>query len=136
MGDPVSITGLVLAIPPIVESLISYYGDAKNAKSDIQRYTTDLFSLKGIFEYIESVRTIKSQNGSCKYESPDFALLLKASAETLLSIQSSLETKRSSFSHAMQQVTWSHKKKEIQGHFERMERLKSGILTVMMGDSL
>jgi hypothetical protein len=138
MGDPISIAGLALAIPPIISNLISYYSDVKNAGSEIQQYAADLFSLKGILEYAESVRAIQSANDVYKFDSSDFALLVKACAEALQSLHVLLETRRttSSLHNAMHRMTWNHKKAEVKGYFERLERLKSGFLTIMMGDSL
>ena len=138
MGDPISVAGLALAIPPIVVNLISYYSDVKNAGSDIQQYATDLLSLKGIIEYVESVGAVQSANYVYKFDSADFALLVKASADTLQSLHLILETKRtaSSLHKAVHHMTWNHKKTEVKGYFERLERLKSGFLTIMMGDSL
>lgn len=138
MCDPISVAGLALAVPTIVSKLINYYSDAKNARSDIQQYATDLFSFKGTMDYIESVRRIQSADDIYKYESADFALLVKASAETLQNLQLALDAKRSSSSldHFVQRVTWNHKKNEVQGYFERLERLKGAFLTIMMGDNL
>ena len=138
MCDPISVGGLALAVPPIVSNLITYYSDAKNARSDIQQYATDLFSFKGIMDYIESVRRIQSANDIYKYESADFALLVKASAETLQNLQLALDTERSSSSldQSVQRVTWNHKKKEVQGYLERLEQLRGAFVTIMMGDSL
>lgn len=94
MGDPISVAGLALAIPPIVSNLISYYEDVKNARSEIQQYATDLLSLKGILEYVESVRAIQSANDVYKFDSGDFALLVKACAEALQSLHALLESRR------------------------------------------
>lgn len=138
MGDPISLAGLALAIPPIVSNLIGYYSDVKNAGSEIQQYAADLFSLKGILEYVESVRAIQCANDVYKFESADFELLVKASAEALQSLHAILETKRttSSLHNAVHRMTWNHKKAEVKGYFERLERLKTGFLTIMMGNSL
>ncbi|KAL8860992.1 MAG: hypothetical protein Q9178_002505 [Gyalolechia marmorata] len=138
MCDPISVAGVALAVPAIVSNLVTYYSDAKNARSDIQQYVTDLFSFNGTLDYIESVRTIQSADDIYKYESADFALLVKASAEILQNLQLALDTKRSSSSldQFVQRVTWNHKKKEVQGYFERLEQLKAAFVTIMMGDSL
>lgn len=136
MADPVSVAGLVLAIPPIVGMLMTYYSDTKEAKADVQHHAADLFSLKGILEYIESVRAGQSENDVYKYDSSDFARLLEATREALRDLQASLKPKASALGHLMQRVTWSHKKKEVQEQFTRLERLKSGFMITMMGDSL
>jgi len=135
MADGVSIAGLVLAIPPIVSILVTYYTDVKDAKTEIQHHATDLLSLKGIFEYIQSVQLTKSDD-VYKYESSDFRHLVEATSNTLQDLQLTLQSKPSFLGHVKQRATWNHKKKEVQEHFARLERMKSGFVAVMMGDSL
>lgn len=135
MADGVSIAGLILAIPPIVEMLVTYYTDVKDAKTEIKRHATDLLSLKGIFEYIQSVQAIKSDD-VYKYDSSDFLQLVEATSDALQGLQLVLQPKDSLFGYVMQRVTWTHKKKEVQEHFARLERMKSAFVAVMMGDNL
>lgn len=136
MADPLSIAGLVLAIPAVAELLLAYFADTKDAKIEIQRYATDLFSLKGILEYIESISSVQSDNEIYKYESAEFAQLLQATRDTLQDLKMSLELKKSSLGYIMQRMTWSQKKRAVQEYFARLERLKTGFLIVMMGDNL
>jgi len=135
MADGVSIAGLILAIPPIVEMLVTYHTDVRDAKTEIQRHATDLLSLKGIFEYIQSVQAIKSDD-VYKYESSNFLHLVEATSDVLQDLQLALQPKDCLFGHVMQRVTWTHKKKEVEKHFARLERMKSAFAAVMMGDSL
>ncbi|KAF2678620.1 hypothetical protein K458DRAFT_376199 [Lentithecium fluviatile CBS 122367] len=97
MADPISITGLALAIPPLVEALMRFYADTKDAKADLQRHAADLFSLKGILEYIESVRAAQADNALYKYDASDFAQLLAAARDILRELQESLQPQRHSF---------------------------------------
>ncbi|PVH98874.1 hypothetical protein DM02DRAFT_629866 [Periconia macrospinosa] len=93
MADPISIAGIILAIPPVAQLLLNYYTDAKKGKADIKRYIGELMSLKGSLDYIESI-------------------------------------------YFGEKVTWGNKKKDIKSHSDKLERVKSGVLMVVMGDSL
>jgi hypothetical protein len=112
MADGVSIAGLTLAIPPIVEMLVTYYTDFRDAKTEIQRHATDLLSLKSIFEYIQSVQATKSDD-VYKYESSDFLYLVETTSDALQGLQLALQPKTSLLGHVMQRVTWTHKKREV-----------------------
>jgi hypothetical protein len=136
MADPLSIAGLVLAIPVVVQQLMIYYSETKDAKKDVQQFAAELFALRGILEYIESTRVSHTENDVYKYDSTEFKQMLADTQDTLAGVQAVLEQKKSRMGQLVQRATWSQKKKEVHEHLTRIERLKSGFMVVMMGDSL
>jgi len=130
------IVGIALAIPAIVQTLFTYYTDTKEAKQDIASYVSELFSLKGIIEYIEIVQ--KTESGTLsksRYESNEFERLVEVTNKSLEELQSTLKPKFGGPS-LVQRMTWSLKKKEVQEKFARLQSLKTGFLMVLTADNL
>jgi hypothetical protein len=136
MADPVSIAGLVLAIPPVVKALLSFSSDLKAAKTDIASHIGDLLTLKGILEHIQSIQAMQSGTDVYRFESSEFERLLEITWSTIHSLQQQLQPKKSSIGQSLQRVTWSFKKKEVTEQLSRIERLKSAFLMILMGDNL
>jgi hypothetical protein len=136
MADPVSIAGLVLAIPPVVKALLSFSSDLKAAKTDIASHIGDLLTLKGILEHIQSIQAMQSGTDVYRFESSEFERLLEITWSTIHSLQQQLQPKKSSIGQYLQRVTWSFKKKEVTEQLSRIERLKSAFLMILMGDNL
>jgi hypothetical protein len=136
MGDPLSVAGLVLAIPPVVAGIISMTSDYKDAKKDIQTHIGALFTIKGILEYIQSVQMMSSSTDVYNFESDEFVSLLKTTNSTIGKLQDSLKSKKSAFGQSVQRATWHWKKKEILEQLDGLERLKSNFLMIMLGDNM
>jgi len=136
MADPVSIAGLILAIPLLVDALMSFISDVKAAKTEICNYIGDLLTIKGILEYLETTRAIQSDTDVYRFESSEFVRLLEASWSTVHLLQRLLQPRRSALEQSMQRITWAFKKKEVTEQLARIERLKSAFLMVLMGDHM
>jgi hypothetical protein len=136
MADPVSIAGLVLAIPLLVDALMSFSSDVKAAKTEICNYVGDLLTIKGILEYLETTQAIQSATDIYRFESSEFVRLLEASWSTVHLLQQSLLPRRSALGQSLQRITWAFKKKEVTEQLARIERLKSAFLMVLMGDHM
>jgi hypothetical protein len=92
MADPVSMVGLVIAIPSIVQALMAYCSDAKSATEEISTYIADLFSLQGILQYIQTARTPSSQQADAsKYNSAEIDQLLEMTKKEIRGLQTALE---------------------------------------------
>jgi hypothetical protein len=136
MADSVSIAGLVLAIPPLVNAFMSFSSDIKAAKTEISNYVGDLLTIKGILEYLETVQAIQSDTDVYRFESFGFLRLLEASWSTIHLLQRSLLPKKSALEQSLQRISWAFKKKEVTEQLARIERLKSAFLMVLMGDNM
>jgi hypothetical protein len=136
MGDPLSVAGLVLAIPPVVAGLISLTSDYKEAKNDIQTHIGALFTIKGILEYIHSVQMMASSTDVYSFETDEFVSLLRTTKSTIEKLQESLQPKKSAFGQSIQRATWHWKKKEILERLDGLERLKTSFLMTMLGDNM
>jgi hypothetical protein len=132
MADPISITGLVLAIPPIVRLLVAYGSGIKNAKSDIQRYISELLSLKGILEHIGMLR--EGNTLHCRYDEKEFWNIVHTTSENIAALHEIIEPKRPGFGSAMQRMTWTLKK-EIDQEIARLERAKTWFILLMTSDN-
>jgi hypothetical protein len=136
MADPVSIAGLVLAIPPVVRVLMSFSDDFKAAKTDITSHIGDLLTLKGILEYIQSIQAMQSDTDVYRFESSEFERLLEVTWSTIHALQQQLQPKKSSLGRSLQRVAWTFKKREVAEQLSRLERLKSAFLMILMGDNM
>jgi hypothetical protein len=126
MADPISITGLVIAVGGIANTVLTYAVDAHNASDDINVLLTELLALKGVLESIES-------NPAAKALDPadlTFSETLKSGLQILDKLRTDLEPK-SKLSDAIRQLKWPLKKKDVLQHLDRLERLKSYWLLVL-----
>lgn len=50
MVEPLSLAGILIAIPSVATALITIASDIKEARKDMQNLVGDLFTLKGVLE--------------------------------------------------------------------------------------
>jgi hypothetical protein len=140
MADPLSIAGLVLSIGSVVQILVNYCLDAKDARKDIQSLTTELFALKGVLEHIEYQQQAFSSDLTspkpAKYASQEFSRMLESAKELLESLRKSLEPTQSHFGRSVQRMSWPLKKEDVQKQILRIERVKTWLIVVMTTDNL
>ncbi|KAF2188023.1 hypothetical protein K469DRAFT_685351 [Zopfia rhizophila CBS 207.26] len=140
MGEPLSVIGVVLAIPAVIKLLLGYCSDTKGAKKDIQGHITELFTLKGILEHIKNQQDTfhagPIPSMPPKYASKEFLQVLAATNQILQSLQMSLEPKQSCFGQSVQRMTWTFKKGEVEEQFRRLERAKTWFIVMMTADNL
>jgi hypothetical protein len=140
MADPLSIAGLILAIGGVVQILVNYGSDAKDARKDIQSLTTELFALKGVLEHIEYQQRAFSADPtspkSVKYDSQEFSRMLESAKELLESLRKSLKPAQSHFGQSVQRMAWPLKKDDVQKQIARIERVKTWLIVVMTTDNL
>lgn len=97
---------------------------------------SELFSLQGVLQYIDSVRKIQAGDDVYKYDASAFQQLLDDTEAALGSLREALEVKKSPFERVVQRGTWTFRKTQVQEHFAKLERLKASFLVVGMGDGL
>lgn len=130
-----SIAGLALAIPLILEGLMAFSSDFKAAKKEIVAYVGDLFTLEGILAYIESMRAVQTWAKMNQHDSAAFTRLLEGTRPTIILLQRSLQPKNLHFRQSSQCLTWNLKKKKAHENLDRIGKLKDTLLLVLMGDS-
>lgn len=129
MSDPLSIAGLVLSITGLVSSLQSYFESVRSVRDDIRRLSHELFALKGVFEFVQSL----------PHPQPGISAQLKAvvagtdSTLTLLSseLKPALLKKRSPF----ESLAWPFRKPDVDKHVTTLERAKTLVIMLVMGDT-
>jgi hypothetical protein len=124
----------------MVQTLLNYSSDAKDAKRDIQILSTEIFALKGILEQIKSQQEAVSAGSapfiSAKYNSEEFSRILRFASEVLQSLQKSLTPSQSHFGQSIQRLAWPLKKDEVQKQVARLERVKTWFIILMTTDNL
>jgi hypothetical protein len=140
MADPVSITGLVIAIGSVVQALLNYSLAAKEARKDIQSLTVELFALKGILDHIENQRQVETTDSASlvpgKFASGEFSQMLRSASEILKSLQDSLKPSQPNSATSIQPLKWPFKKEDVQKHIARLEKVKSWLVLIMTTDNL
>ncbi|KAH4191025.1 hypothetical protein HBH42_119640 [Parastagonospora nodorum] len=136
MVEPLSLAGILIAIPPVAAALITIASDIKEARKDIQNLVGDLFTLKGVLEYVQSVRIISFDKEKHNFDSAQFDGLLHDAGSILAALKLSLKVGDSVVAQKWKSIKWHFKKTEVLEHRQRLEEVKSAMLMVMMGDSL
>ena len=140
MADPISVTGLVIAIGGLVQALVNHASYVKDAKKEIQELTTELFALKGVLEHIECQQKAASADVGpsqpSKYSSQEFLRMLESTGELLEALSKRLKPAQSRFGQSVQRMTWSFKRDEVQKQISRVERVKTWLVIVMTADNV
>ncbi|KAH5431275.1 hypothetical protein HBI23_230830 [Parastagonospora nodorum] len=121
MVEPLSSAGILIAIPPVAAALITIASDIKEARKDMQNLVGDLSTLKGVLEYVQSVRKMSFDKEKQNFDSAQFDGLLHDAGSILAALKLSLKVGDST---------------EVLEHRQRLEEVKSAMLMVIMGDSL
>jgi hypothetical protein len=72
MADLVSLVGILLTLPPVVAAVITIASDIREARKDMQNLAGDLFIIKGVLEYVKSVRDTSSNPDVYQYDGAQF----------------------------------------------------------------
>jgi len=142
MADPLSITGLVLAVGQVLLSLYDYGSNVKDARKDINILSEELFALKGVLEHLKAqhkpVVANLDQSESpwpARYDPQKFAGMLQSTGEILRSLLKSLEEPKGRFKRSMQSLKWPLDRSDVDKHLARLARVKTWFILVLMTDS-
>ena len=140
MADPISVTGLVIAIGGLVQALMNHASNIKDARKEIQDLTSELFALKGVLEHIkcqqEAALMYSGSHQSSKYQTQEFLRMLVSTNELLEALGKHLKPAQSRFGQSIQRMTWSFKREEVQKQIARIERVKTWLVVVMTADNV
>lgn len=131
MADPVSVVGLVLEVGRAAQTVLSYALEAKDASRDINSLLTELLAVKGLLDQLQSDRQQKGAN----FESPEFAELLQSGVQVIRNLERDFEPPASKIRGVLRQLKWPLKKEDVRKHIERLERLKTYCLLVLVRQS-
>ncbi|EAT82221.1 hypothetical protein SNOG_10827 [Parastagonospora nodorum SN15] len=121
MVEPLSLAGILIAIPPVAAALITIASDIKEARKDIQNLVGDLFTLKGVLEYVQSVRIISFDKEKHNFDSAQFDGLLHDAGSILAALKLSLKVGDSVVAQKWKSIKWHFKKTEVLEHRQRLE---------------
>jgi len=130
MADPLSIAGLILAVGSAAQTVLSYALDAKDADQDISSLLTELLAVKGFLEQLHS-----DQQDGRAFQSLEFAELLQSGVRVIRDLESDLGQPVSKIRGVLRRLKWPLKKDDVQKHVERLERLKTYCLLVLVRQS-
>ena len=126
MADPVSITGIVLQVGSLVQSLYEYGKAVRYAQKDIVRLCSELSALKSVLSDLES-------------RSDQHVEATKERLETTQSLMSDiiqeLAPKTRKYERGLQSLKWPFSEAQVRITLDRIERLKSWFLLRMMTDT-
>lgn len=129
MADPLSITGLVLQLAVTLKQLYDYGKEVKGAQQEIRSLCSELSALKSILEDLE-----KQNDKAVNLTDGLYDALL--TAKTVLdAFLSRLTAQSSKLKQKLQSLQWPFKKDEVKDLLDRLERLKTLFLLMIMGDT-
>jgi hypothetical protein len=139
MADPISITGLILAIGGLINSAYKYGKQVKEANKEMTALYGELVALQGILSHIDV------QQGEEKKDESDTGIMQlchsQAFRDALLTSRGILHRlitnleKMSSNNQALGKLTWPLIKGHVKEDISRLERVKTYFLLVMMADN-
>jgi hypothetical protein len=136
MADLVSLVGILLTLPPVVAAVITIASDIREARKDMQNLAGDLFTIKGVLEYVKSVRDTSSNPDVYQYDGAQFEHLLYDAGSILDALKQSLQIGDSVIIKKWRSVAWHFKKKKVLQLRHRLEHLKGSMMMVMMGNNM
>lgn len=138
MADPISITGLLLQLSQSLSSLISYTKAVQAAKSETQKLSQELFALKGILDHLAAQVELKpppyESEASAPFNPEILIRALQTTNEFLSSLLRDLEEPATKFGKLKQKLEWPFTQDQFNTHLNRLERVKSWLILVLMTD--
>lgn len=131
MADPVSLVGLVLAVGSVAQTILSYALAAKDASRDINGLLTELLAVKGFLDQLQSDR----QKNEGNRELPGFTELLQSGIQVIRNLEDDFQQPVSKIRGVVRQLKWPLKKQDVNKHIERLERLKTYCLLILVRQS-
>ena len=139
MADPISVTGLVIAVAQVLTSLYDYGKSVKGAGEDIKSLSQELFALKGVLDHMEAQHTMSMMSSdaflSLQYDDEKFTDMLISTNDVLQGLFRSLEQPKGKFGKAMQRLKWPLDKTSVAENIAVLDRIKTWFILVLMTDT-
>lgn len=141
--DPVSLTGLIIAVSDVLSQVINYAKTVTGAKADMRRLSEELFALKGILEHISTGIGDNTPNPekdsesevSGPFDRDVMARVLFTANEFLQTLLQELEEPETKFKKLKQKLEWPFTQDQVNAHLVRLERVKSWLILVITADT-
>jgi hypothetical protein len=141
MADPISIIGMIAEVGSIIQTTITYAKAVRDARSDTQKLSEELFALKGILEHLsvhiepEDSEKLPSYSEAIAFDPELLRSTLKTTDEFLKSLLHDLEEPASKFKQLKKKLEWPFTQDQFNAHLTRLERVKSWLILVLTSDS-
>jgi len=141
MADPISISGLIIDVATILKNIISYAKAVRDARSETQKLSEELFALKGILEHLsehiepEDLEELPSYAEAIAFDPELLRSTLRTTHEFLRSLLQDLEEPAKKFKRLQKKLEWPFTQKQFNTHLTRLERVKSWLILVLTSDS-
>lgn len=146
--DPLSLTASIFTIAGTVMQIQKFARDVNGAKADMNRLCGELLALKGVLEHIQYL-VQPSQDGPAPlqsvlkepednaniFRSPQFNDIIEDTNAFLVHLQEKLGKPKGHLRTTWDRFVWPASKVEIAEHIARIERAKTYIVIVMLGDN-
>lgn len=147
--DPLTLTVSIAAIAGTVLQIQQYAKDVIGAKVDMNRLCSELLALKGVLEHVQYLLE-PSKDGSATrqpglnesvddsnvFRSSQFKDIISDTITFLAYLQERLGKPKGPLHTAWNRFVWPSSKVEIGEHISRIERAKTYIVIVMLGDNI
>ncbi|KAF2181157.1 hypothetical protein K469DRAFT_638799 [Zopfia rhizophila CBS 207.26] len=137
MADPVSISGLLIAIAQAIAAIRSYGSTVKDAKDDIKSLSEELFALKGLLEHLSAHNSEELSDiiRPRQYDKQQLASVIESATSFITHLSRKLERPQDRTGRIAQTLKWPLKKDEVDKHIDRLSRVKSWLTLVLMTDN-
>ncbi|KAJ5826063.1 hypothetical protein N7474_003201 [Penicillium riverlandense] len=141
MADPISIAGLIVDVGMIITATITYAKAVRDARSDTQKLSEELFALKGILEHLsvhikpEDSEKLPSYSEAMAFDPELLSSTLKTTHEFLKSLLHDLEEPAGKFKQLKKKLEWPFTQDQFNAYLSRLERVKSWLILVLTSDS-
>ena len=147
--DPLSLTASIAAIAGVVLQIQQYASGVIGAKTDMNRLCSELLALKGVLEHVHYLLQ-PSKDGSTAsqldrkssedvtniFRSSQFKDIIQDTKAFLVYLQERLGKPKGQLHTAWTRFVWPSSKVEVGEHIHRIERAKTYIVIVMLGDNI
>ena len=134
MADPISVTGLVIAIAQVISTLYDYGTEVKGSKDDIRKMTQEIFALKGALEHISANSKSRLVEGG-EDRLAQYSKMIEMTEEALENIQKKLGEPKTRFEKTKRALAWPFTKAELDKYVASIERSKTWFVMVIMNDT-
>lgn len=147
--DPLTLTVSITAIAGTVLQIQQYAQGVKGAKADVNRLCAELLALKGVLEHVQllvqpskdTTDTLQSgvkssEDVSSIFRSSQFKDIIQDTKAFLIHLQERLGKPKGHLRTAWDRFVWPSSKTEVAEHIARIERAKTYIVIVMLGDNI
>ena len=138
------LSGLILTVLDlsfnVAKNLYHYSKNVKTASDGIQQLSNELFALIGVLEHLKLQRHSQNIETSTAIEAlketDSLPRVLKETVVFLRELQESLKVPESRLKSTLQQLKWPFKEDEINGHLQRLERVKTYLILSQMTNQM